>query len=432
MFEDEASVRRFDDKPREFVAFARWFDDVYVRPIHCHPMIRSVPKRISLIGLLVALSGCELDDQIVLASRCFDIKTETYVCCDPETPRSFYMCDAGVDAEVSADASDDGEADAGSDDGGPPAAVCPWPCTPVGGGGFDPFPSYVWMGEEAASPPPGLDGFVWTSWVDVKFAEPECPACSCSAPTNPSDGCVLPMVWSVESTVCQDPSSPSVTPFDPPLNWAGSCTSTNPIAAGILCDGEPCVKSLVVQAPTIAPCVAAPAMPPEGQTLTQPTRTKVVEYVSAALTTATCGTTHNCIAPPPPGYQLCLVANGFELATPCPNGWTDRRTGWRIVKEQRACSACTCGAPQDGSCEVLATVYSDDGCGNVRGSVVLPSNQEAKCTDLPVGTALGSKTAEIISYQAGTCTPSKSEVIGDIQTDTPVTYCCMPLLDIPN
>jgi hypothetical protein len=165
-------------------------------------------------------SGCYYD---IYVNACWDWKahgwrpTDGYV--DPDNPNCCYdpgvikgrACgkpDAGADACT--DAGAEGESDAGSDDAGPPAdEVCPWACTPVGGAGFDPFPSYVWFGEEDAMPPPPLGVLKLESWVDVDLKTPKCPTCSCIAPTNPSDGCVLPT----------------------------------------------CVKSLVVQPPAIAPCV---------------------------------------------------------------------------------------------------------------------------------------------------------------------------------
>lgn len=382
------------------------------------------------LSLLVALAGCELDGQMVLATRCFDTTTQTYVCCDPDTPESYSMCDAGAGSDASADASDGGEVDAGTDDGGPPAAVCPWPCTSTGGGGFNPFPSYVWIEGEAPMPQP-LAGIPWTSWIDVAFAEPNCPSCSCAAPTQPEDGCNVPVVWNAESKTCQEVYPPNITPFDPPPNWTGSCTATNPIAGGMLCNGSPCVKSLVVQPPAIEPCIAAPAMPPDGQPLPPPKRTKVVEYVAAA-SSSTCDETTNCIVPPPAGYKLCFVADDLQAEAECPTGWTDRYSGWRDVDDARACSACTCGAPEGASCEVRAKVYADDACGNERASLVVSSSEGAKCVDLLEGSALGSKTAEVLSYQAGTCVPSTSEVIGEIMLKRAVTYCCAPNPPVPH
>ncbi len=395
------------------------------------------------VCLLLALVACEnFGAPIVVASRCFvydEINFETnhytghFECCDEDTPRDHPAClDGGADA--STDAAPDGEADAGTDDGGPPAddggppaEVCPWACTPVGGAGFGPFPSYVWFGTEDQPPPPPLGKWNWESWVDVKLDQPTCPTCSCIAPTNSNDGCVLPAVWSVESKVCQELSSPSVTPFDPPANWTGSCTSTNPITEGLLCGGEPCVKSLVLQPPTIAPCVAESVTPPGGQPVDVIEHQRVIEYVSASQGSS-CGSTSNCIAPPPSTYQLCLVANEVEVALPCPEGWTDRRTGWREVANTRTCSVCTCGAPEGASCTVRASVYADDACTDERGNIVLASTDAAQCSDLAIGTALGSKAAEVLAYQPGTCAPSTSEVLGEVTLAHPVTYCCVPLL----
>jgi len=61
----------------------------------------------------------------------------------------------------------------------------------------------------------------------------------------------------------------------------------------------------------------------------------------------------------------------------------------------------------------------------------LHSNEAAKCVDLTVGMALGSKTAEILSYQPGTCAPSTSEISGELELQRPVTYCCVPPLPTP-
>ena len=214
------------------------------------------------------------------------------------------------------------------------------------------------------------------------------------------------------------------------MNWGGSCASTNQIAEGVTCDGEPCVKSLVVQPPTIAPCVAEAVMPPGGQPAASLKHRRTIEYVTASTGQA-CGSTSNCIAPPPKDYKLCLVANDIDVAVSCPDGWTDQYVGWRDVVDMRMCSACTCGPPEGAMCDVHTSVYADNACTVGRGDLVLSSNEGAKCVDLSMGTALGSKTAEILSYQAGICAPSTSEVVGDVKLERPVTYCCVPPLPTP-
>jgi hypothetical protein len=45
--------------------------------------------------------------------------------------------------------------------------------------------------------------------------------------------------------------------------------------------------------------------------------------------------------------------------------------------------------------------------------------------DLDWGTALGSKTAEVISYQPGACAPSGGELTGTISTKDPAVLCCL-------
>lgn len=75
--------------------------------------------------------------------------------------------------------------------------------------------------------------------------------------------------------------------------------------------------------------------------------------------------------------------------------------------------------------------YADDACVSEVGSLLVSSAEEAKCIDLLVGTALGSKTAEILSYQAGACLPSTSEIIGVAETERAVTFCCAPDPEMP-
>jgi len=192
------------------------------------------------------------------------------------------------------------------------------------------------------------------------------------------------------------------------------------------------VKSLVVKPPSIAPCVADPAMPPEGQTLPPPKQRLVMGYVAVATGGACDGDgIKHCIAPPPDGYKSCFVARNADAVEPCPKGWTDRYEGWRDVVDTRACTPCTCGSPEGGHCEVRAKVFADDTCGDERASVVLPSNEGAKCVDLPIGTALGSQTAEVLSYQPGSCVASMSEIVGEAKTERAVTYCCAPETDVP-
>ncbi|UQA57134.1 hypothetical protein [Polyangium aurulentum] len=64
--------------------------------------------------------------------------------------------------------------------------------------------------------------------------------------------------------------------------------------------------------------------------------------------------------------------------------------------------------------------------------MILPSDEPSKCNDLFSGAPLGSKTAEVLSYQPGTCQPSGGELVGQIVTNEPAVFCCRtPLPPVP-
>jgi hypothetical protein len=395
-------------------------------------------RKVSFVKLLCGLLAtmgvtacCDLGtDWVYYHSPCYDETTKIWSCCDPAMPppkKPICFQDGGVDADVDASDDDGGKVDpdAGNASAGQPSSlVCPWTCTAVGGGGFDDVPSYVWLGDEGDPEPIVLGDLKSTSWVDVEFAEPNCPACFCVAPEDAEDGCLMPNAVTARSTTCQDNSSSTSTSFDPPANWTGSCTAANPIVADAMCDGVPCVKSLMVQPPTIAPCNAEPTMPPEGQPLASPKRTKVISYVAGNQDGLCTNLSANCIKPAPKDFKFCLVAYGEAAGVMCPNGWSERHTGWTNVEDKRRCSACACGAPEDGACYVRATVFSDDVCSDDFANVVVASFDEPACLDVPTGAPLSGKTAEVLSYVAGSCSPTTSVMEGEKKTGLAVTFCC--------
>jgi hypothetical protein len=175
--------------------------------------------------------------------------------------------------------------------------------------------------------------------------------------------------------------------------------------------------------------VAQPAMPSEGQLLPPPVRTKVIEYPADDF--GACNKLTECIGETPQGYRLCLVAVGAGAEQSCPPAWPERHAGWRKAEEKRVCSACACSPPQGGFCEVRVRAFADHACGNERGSLVLASGDGERCVDLMSGTALGSKSAEVLGSATGIYAPSDSEVVGEVETGLAVTYCCLPELTPP-
>ncbi|UQA58765.1 hypothetical protein [Polyangium aurulentum] len=341
----------------------------------------------------------------------------------PETP------DAG-DEDAAVDAGDEfdgGADDGGTDDGGGSgggaggSAVCAGTCVPEIGLDWSKA-LHVWMGKEGEVPEVQVQAVpAWEGWVDVVFSEPACPACSCDTPEG---SCAPPVAWAANSTSCQGPSDPIVTPFDASAGWDGSCTAENPIPAGVLCNGVPCVQSLAVGAPVITEgaCTPQPATLPELGRLPPPVRTKALAY--APTPSNDCPSTYNqCIPNPPPGYRLCIHSD--MVGATCPAGWPEKHEGWVIAEDPRACTACTCGAPEGAACTALVTAYADAACSDLRTSNLVSSGEPESCFDLIAGTALGSKRAEIVSYTPGTCAPGGGEIVGEKLTMGPATLCCL-------
>jgi hypothetical protein len=127
--------------------------------------------------------------------------------------------------------------------------------------------------------------------------------------------------------------------------------------------------------------------------------------------------------PTPEGFSVCVRQEGD---VDCPEGWPDRRIFYKSVTDTRSCSPCACSDPAGATCVVKADVFGDSTCSSVRGTVVLLSSvPEGGCVDLPPGTALGSKKAEVLAYQAGACAHSGGDLIGAVTREGPSTFCCL-------
>jgi hypothetical protein len=108
----------------------------------------------------------------------------------------------------------------------------------------------------------------------------------------------------------------------------------------------------------------------------------------------------------------------------CPEGWGDQHVLYEKIEDTRECSACTCSAPNGGTCEVLASVWRSAGCSQIGASNAVFAGMIPPCIDVMPGIAMASKSAELVSYTKGTCAPSGGDVKGELVLDNPTTVCC--------
>lgn len=247
-----------------------------------------------------------------------------------------------------------------------------------------------------------------------------CPVCTC-APSETN--CTPPIEWHA-STEEAPGDAGILTAFDAPPGWDGSCTSDNAIPPGALCEGVPCVRSVAVSAPQMnaPPCTATPLGRESKPSAAWGTlaATCIVNPLAGQ-----CDTADEICAPELPGVETCVQRAGKH---PCPPDYSIPRTFHDGAADTRACAPCTCGPPEDGSCTAIALAYSDPACAAAVGAKTIEANTPPQGFDVPSGTALGSKAAQVIATP-GACPPSGGEPTGTLTPGDPVTVCCRPGID---
>jgi len=249
-----------------------------------------------------------------------------------------------------------------------------------------------------------------------------CPACSCD---EPEGTCQLPTTWTVSTDVCLGGGGIK-TNFDPPAGWDGLCSSDKAIAAGKLCGGVPCVRSITISPPVIEEKPCTPHTSGEadlpvlkawnGGPETPIGRACLSAKPLPSCSSKGCGGSNS-------EFSTCVMHDGDQA---CPEGWNgDRHVLYEFIDDARQCTPCGCDAPTGGMCQVKYRTFSGPACSaeNVAGDVytgMMPS----PCHDYNGGEALVGKTAEIVNYSKGSCVPNGGEISGDLMLGGQVTVCC--------
>lgn len=291
---------------------------------------------------------------------------------------------------------------------------------------------YLWLGPTNDAPA------ACPAWATVKLLEAhdgvipgslDCPACSC-APSGTS--CSYPTDWTVVASSCAESPGSGEVFFGAPDNWNGACSSQTSLPAGLECEGaEPCAQSMAVAAPEV---IAAPCLPENSGEPTRSDPAWTWEITALACAEAEPEYSSECEAgvqmyfKPPDGFRTCTqteadVCPGLVVQTGIP-GESTLIELYVNAEDTRTCSPCGCEPPEGNACSMEVSAYTDPGCVNEAGSAVVSSTGGAACFDLPDGTALAGKRAELVDVTPGTCAPTGGEVIGQVQPVKPVRFCC--------
>jgi len=302
------------------------------------------------------------------------------------------------------------------DAGGP---ECSGQCVPNAPLGWS-EPVLVWSGDiqegpgcPAHAPTIGYEGYAGFGATPLA-----CPKCECEPPEGTT--CVLPESWRASSALCYQPGTTVV--FDAPPGWDGSCTTENAIAAGAVCNGSPCVRSLTIDPPVVSGGACAPKVDDAPPAKNDPFTTFARACIGNAY--PPCESPGElCIPAAPEEFSTCIYQQG-DLA--CPDPWSEKRVYHEKLIDNRGCTACACGPAEGGACTAALSAYQSNVCTTPAAALFLNSDQPPSCTDVMTGVALGSKKAEVLSIEPGACPPLGGEPIGDVEPGPPATFCCLP------
>lgn len=311
--------------------------------------------------------------------------------------------------------------DTGGTTGGDGGAMCAGSCLAGKPAWFDGL-SLFWIGPPADAPSCSDLGL---SEGSIGYADPiaptECPSCSCSPAA-----CELPEAMHASAAKCANAEGAFASGFDAPPGWEGTCTAEGAIVANVQCGGAPCVQSLTIAAPNVAPCkpvtASDPVIPsPEWGTVAR-------ECVIWPISGDGCALGEACVPFRRDGYAACLYRQGDHSADPgfaCPSTYPRSLVVYASYEDTRGCEPCACGEPEGAECAALVSVFKDGTCGGILGSITLTTS-EPGCLDLPSGSPLGSKTASFIMDQPGSCAPTGGGPAGAFEPTDPMTLCCEP------
>jgi hypothetical protein len=241
----------------------------------------------------------------------------------------------------------------------------------------------------------------------------------CSAPE-----CALPSGITAHSGImCTGGPGDTLTPFDAPSGWGGSCVSPGAVSPALF-------GSYEVPTATVIPCAPVrEQVPLSGDfDLGSPWK-NAVKACSMSLEQGTCPEDSeprwaSCMkgasSEDTPGWRPCIVANGENI--PCPSDWPDSHGFYKDVEDRRTCTECTCTTTESGTCTPLVSTYEDRACQQLIASTVV--GDEPFCADPGTGTALGSVSATWLVNAPGRCEASPREVRGSRVTTMPKTFCC--------
>jgi hypothetical protein len=130
-------------------------------------------------------------------------------------------------------------------------------------------------------------------------------------------------------------------------------------------------------------------------------------------------------AAPGPEFKQCISYPVDSSASRCPPEFPERSVFYQSVTDDRSCPVCTCAAPSGSTCTGSVSIFGDAACGAPLPLSIPIDAINAKCHDLPQGSALGSKSASAPTFTPGQCAPQFDATKTTFASpDGVLVWCC--------
>ncbi|MDI1484355.1 hypothetical protein [Polyangium sp. y55x31] len=287
------------------------------------------------------------------------------------------------------------------------------------------FPLLAWIGPNETAAPPCPDAapveqFIWHG--DPIVPPSACGECTC----GPSVGfCSLPSSIVAQDAPCTSAEGATTTPTDPPESWDGTCAPDNAIPADACGTNKPCIQSVTIGplAITDEACTALGSSTAPLEAASWGLFARLCEGITSTGYGG-CSPAELCVPRREEGFRQCVQRPGIH---DCPaEGYAERFVLYEDFNDNRACSACTCDAPEGSECASTVSLHADASCTSPIASADV-SSAGPTCLDLTTpGQAIGAKSATAPVYHSGTCQAHGGELLGAVELLGARTLCCLP------
>jgi hypothetical protein len=270
----------------------------------------------------------------------------------------------------------------------------------------------------------------YTGYRSPNAAPPQCSACSCD--TVQGATCTVDKIH-VTSATCAEVLGgvancyKGVTPI-----IDGACHNLG-IPGGLKTCGPPDVPTNTCPAGTQVcnlsvylddPVVVGGSCTPSSQT---PTITPFTwsNAARACLPTTEgkgCANDFACLPNTAAPFGAVCISKVGDNACPAGSGYTTKKVFYDLDPEDtRACTICSCGAPNGLSCTTAITTFSDTACAAANSTTDATASA---CNSFVNNPAVGSYKSVSTQFMGGSCAPSGGQAIGSVVPQNAVTFCC--------